>query len=603
MRTAAKFSRSSRGGRRIDGWVLLALGLAAVLGLLRGLILVRDFAEPTELMHTTSVPVHVAREVQHHRPIYRTFDAPPYVLSLYGPLLYALPGMLARWAEPGATGLFMLGRGVSLVAFALALATAAGLMRRWGKADRATTALPVLMVFASPVAWPICMEVRADACELLLSLLGLATFLRFEASRRRLLSLPFFLGAFLFKQSALLGPVSVVVCLLMKRRMAAAAGYAALSAAVLGACVGLANAATNGAYALNCFTGLKAHLTLSNLWRVWNADTLLSAMGLLAPAAMRAWRRGRRLDAVTTYAVAGFAWACVGVLRDGSGVNYFLPPLVAASIAGGREFALRNRRFRRGAGFIHGGAGATPCEQRTPDLAVVSAVDGGSLPTGRGSAPSDALPDGRGSVGGPFPNGRGSVRRDALPCRRGSDGRGSDGRGSDGRGSERLAAALMRLMVTASLLALLVRQAPQAPSLIERALTRHGGHGQREFMLTTLGRKLNALDAPVFSEDGTLNLYLDRPVMLDSLTFSGLADVGVFDDGPLVEMIRTDRVAAFVLRFPLEGETPRYQSTARVRKEWIEAMRERKYVPLRRGWLYVYVRPDLLPEFDPPPPQ
>lgn len=552
----------SRAWRRIDWCVGLALALSGALGFLRACVIVRDFAEPTELMHTTSVPVYVAREVQHHAPIYRTFDAPPYVLSLYGPLLYALPGALARWVEPGTTGLFMLGRGVSLVAFALALALAAGLMRRWGKADRATTALLVLMVFVSPIAWPICMEARADACEMLLSLLGVAVFVRFEASRRRLTSLFFFVGAFLFKQSALLGPLSIVAYLLMRRRVAAAAGYAAVSAAALGACAGMANAATDGAYALNCFAGLKAHVTLSNLWTVWNPDTLLSAMGLLAPAAMRVWRRGRRLDAVTTYVLAGFAWACVGVVRDGSGVNYFLPPLVAASIAGARELELRGRRLRRGGRFAHRGAEGAPCGRTLP--ADLSTTGGGPLLYQRGSAGKNPLPD--------------------------------------GRGTERRAACLMGLVVIASLVALLVRLAPQTLSLVERAVTRRVGQEQREFMLATLGRKLNGLGEPVFSEDGTLNLYLDRPVMLDSLTFSGLADVGVFDDAPLVEMIRADRLAAFVLRFPLEGETPRYQSTARVRRAWIEAMRERQYVPLRRGWMYVYLRPDLLLKFDPPLP-
>ncbi len=581
MLTAAESNCSSRAGRRVDRCVWLALGLAGALGLLRGCVIVRDFAEPTELMHTTSVPVYVAREVQHHRPIYRRFDAPPhdlslyeqpYVLSLYGPLLYALPGWLARWVQPSATGLFMLGRGVSLVAFALTLALAAGLLRRWGKADRATIALLVLMVVASPIAWPICMEARADACELLLSLLGLATFVRFEASRRRLISLAFFVGAFLFKQSALLGPLSVVAYLLMRRRMAAAAGYAAISAVALGACVGLANAATDRAYALNCFAGMKAHVTLSNLWTVWNADTLLSAMGLLAPAAMRMWRRGRRLDVVTTYAVAGCAWACVGVLRDGSGVNYFLPPLVAASIAGGRELALRRRGLRQGA-------------NRDEDARVDEQADEGFATA---SLPGCGL----------FRRGDSGCGHGEVPTVASSD----CGSLPYGRGSERRAVALVGLMVIASLLALLVRQAPRTLSLVERAVTRRVGHEQREFMLATLGRRLNGLDGPVFSEDGTLNLYLDRPVMLDSLTFSGLADVGVFDDAPLVELIRAERVAAFVLRFPLEGETPRYQSTARVRRAWIEAMRERKYVPLRRGWMYVYVRPDLLTKFEPPLP-
>lgn len=130
---------------------------------------------------------------------------------------------------------------------------------------------------------------------------------------------------------------------------------------------------------------------------------------------------------------------------------------------------------------------------------------------------------------------------------------------------------------------------------LQLRLVQRRGEIQRDqqTLLHNVSTLLNRLDGPVISELGALGLYLDEPYMLDLLTFTGLADQGVFDDRRLMNDIREGHVAAVVLEFDLERDgVPYYQSTARVRSAWLDELRQTEYVHLEAGWLHLYIRAD-----------
>lgn len=489
--------------------------LAFLLGV-RGLHAVRDFGQPTELLHISTVPACLAQEVTRHRPVYRSFDAPPYYLALYGPLLYYIPGWINRSLEWGGTDLVMLGRGISLGALGVGVVVLARLMRRWGHASASLTALMTGMFLASGVLWPICLSFRPDAAEFMFVALAGAALLRWERSALRLLAIPLLLAAFLYKQSAVSALAGFAAYLWLRGRRGAAVGFVVTGAGVFTAVGAAVNAATGGAYVLNCFTALDANVTVSNLWTIWNPETAASVGGPFVLAAMRMMRRGRRrAELPAVLAVVGIAAGCAASVRDGAGVNYFVQPLGWACVCAARELGSRMR------------------------LSRVRSETGRAAPR-----PSSA-------------------------------------------------AFIAGCAVAASLVLPTAAHAADLP--LQLRLVDRRGEIQRDqqTLLHNVSTLLNRLEGPVISELGALGLYLDEPYMLDLLTFTGLADQGVFDDRRLTSDIREGRVAAVVLEFDLERDgVPYYQSTARVRSAWLEVLRQAGYVHLEAGWLHLYIRPD-----------
>lgn len=494
---------------------------------LRGLRVVRDFAHPGDLMHISTVPIYLAREVQHHRPVYRSWDQPPYLLALYGPLLYFVPGMLARLFNPDVESLLRLGRALSLAATAGSCVVLALVLRRWARATWPMALLLAGLFAASEAQWPVCMEPRSDAAETLFILLGVVACLRLRGGAKWW-SIPLFILAFLYKQSAIIAPVVIVVFEAWRGRPRRAVVFGAVSAASLIGVVAILAVATDGHYLLNCFTGMRAHITFSNLITVWSPETLASVAMPFFFALHRlvrfqrtghgaGGRRRRRCPDLPTVAFPVLMlWALSGIIRDGSGRNYFIAPLAMACLSAGRELsAIRRRTGMRSLAESH----------------VVHVLYRFRQTVACGIIVSVALP--------------------------------------------------------------LLGLAASSDALIKQVLRRAADQRLRRETVQLIAEKVNAMEGSVLFDEGVLSFYCARPVMLDLLTFTGLADVGAFDDRPLLDMIERRQLAAFVLRFPLEaGEAPRYQSTARVRQAWVDAMRRQRYEGLQYGWLYVYLRPE-----------
>jgi hypothetical protein len=165
--------------------------------------------------------------------------------------------------------------------------------------------------------------------------------------------------------------------------------------------------------------------------------------------------------------------------------------------------------------------------------------------------------------------------------------------GRDDTGTSRPGNAAVAALAFAALafLPLAVQAAPTVGPLLAGIRTRAARDAAEQDFNVRMAHELDALGGPALSQYNPVTLLARDVVMMDTLIFSSLADQGIFDDRPLIDMIRSGRLAALVLLFPLSDETPRYQSTAWVREAWLQAARDAGYRERRVGLLYVYTPP------------
>jgi hypothetical protein len=116
---------------------------------------------------------------------------------------------------------------------------------------------------------------------------------------------------------------------------------------------------------------------------------------------------------------------------------------------------------------------------------------------------------------------------------------------------------------------------------------RHVEHAKTRDSLRKVVHFLNSAPGPVLSYYGDVALYCPNSLIVDTLIFTGMADVGVFDDRKIINEIRQKRIAAVVLdRNAVEGT---YQSTDSFSRRWKQAMSGRYQLHMETDWAVVYV--------------
>ena len=506
----------------------LLLLVLVLLGVSRLAEVAETFSYPAELTYPNAVTVFLAREFQHARPLYHDIQQPPHVLTFYGPLTYVVPGMIGRWMNADQMLLFRIGRALSLLATMGTMA----LIGLWLLRERSGWLLALigaLMFATAEIAWPVSMCCRPDPAVVFLELLGVIGFIGLGRSPIRFAVVLVFVTAFLFKQSAVAGPVAIVLYLLLNGRSREGIAFGVIVGIAYAAVFLLMNLATDGLYYIHAFKALRVNVTVANLAEVLGDRVLqLSAVpfALALVGVIRRWS-SRRFDSMSLFFVLSFALACLATLRDGSAENYFLGPLAVSCLIGCQEFS---RWLRAGAGAD--GPEVVHAPASTPEVARAS----------------------------------GASRESALVA---------------------LIIALVVYLPGA------LARARDLPT----ALASLGEGPSQQYLMQLdfqqhLGQDLDELDGPVLSQFTTLNLFCERPLLLDTLSFTGLADQGIFDDGGIIRMLRNREVAAVVAQFPLDrGPVPRYQSTDWLSQRWANAMIEAGYRGHQIEGLFVYVPP------------
>ncbi len=491
--------------RRLQtGLVLVVLTALLILLGLKGLTTLTLFGRPGELTWPAAANVYVARRVQQGGAIYDDWRQRPHVPAWYGPALYLPVAIIGRCIDADEQGLFVIGRSVSLLSVLGTTALIVWLLRRQWKVDLAVAAMMGLMfLVADGVLARLDFSFRADAPTCLLTVLGLALLVRSDRAPLVYGSAVVFLLAFLYKQSAVVGPPSAVIWLWMTGRWRRAGHYAAVCTLLFVGSVVLLGTTTGGCYFLNTVDALKGNTTL------WSVPLLLGmalkaaivpmAVGALA---MIAGVARRRWDPFGVALALAIALAAVGTYRDGSDVYYYMLPLAIACLLCGQQLG----EWRR--------AGST------------SAV---------------------------------AVRGLTIV----------------------LALAALRYVPEAS------AGLRKLPRQWDAYRQRHETYARRATFYRDLARYLNGRSGPVLCQFNTMVLYCPRSILVDTLTFTSMADAGAFDDGTLIEQIRRGEVAAIVLN---PRAPARYQSTDMFSRRWQAAMegsyREVRIATLEAGRIF-----------------
>jgi hypothetical protein len=370
------------------------------------------------------------------------------------------------------------------------------------------------------------MTFRPDAPEAFFVVLGLFAYLRLGRTRWLPVAIVPFIVAFLFKQSAVIGPVAVVAHLASERRLRDALRFGVVAVVSYLAVFGAINLLTAGLYFHNAYDGLRLNVTWSNLATVVGDSLLRNNLVLIALAVagvVRRWACGQR-DPYSIFFALSFAFAAVTTIRDGSADNYFLDSVAVGCVIGGQELA---HWIGRTTAITLSGAAVKP-----------------------GSS-GDSAASGPGFLGEP--------------------------------------ALLALVVILVSVLPAAGHELTGAGDLMTQLKTRHSRNAALLANLRSTAQRLDALGGPILCQYDPINLYTHNAYMMDLFEFSGLADQGVFDDRPLIDMIRRRQFSAIVLLFPASTDpTPRYQSTAWVRGEWLRAIRESGYRESEDGELYIY---------------
>jgi hypothetical protein len=265
---------------------------------------------------------------------------PPYVLSLYGPLLYAVMSLPLRWLGPS----FALPRLVILLATLAITVLLVALLRHWTGSWRIALLFGVFYLSLAEVSlWSA--TLRGDPLAIALALGGLYLFARDE--RRWLLAALLFLAAILVKPTVVAAPAAVFLYLVWRRQWRPALGFFATMALLVFGSVAALQYATQGAFLFHILGTHPEHYELSHLLFLWGqiGRAQLVPMLLVAGFAIAALRRSEPslpllylLTALLTTASAGMA---------GAASNHFLEWCAALCLGCGLAYHAAGRSPHR----------------------------------------------------------------------------------------------------------------------------------------------------------------------------------------------------------------------------------------------------------------
>jgi hypothetical protein len=508
----------------------VALALLVPLTGVRLLKIATNFSKPSELSYPNSVTVRIVRGMKQGEPIYRDFRESPHIHTTYGPLFYEAPALFARLTDADEVGIFEIGRSLSLAATLGSLAIMGLLLRRHGAGVAITLLVLGVYAFAAELTWPTSLGFRPDPDETLFTLAGLALLSLGYRSRWRYLAPLFFLTAFLFKQSALIGPIAGTIYLYAQGLHRPAALFALITVSLYAGTLTAINVATHGLYLLNNFGGMHCNFTWTNPFVIigsvigGNYPIVISAFLAVLMAAV-----SRDFDVLVVFVCLHAIFVTATTLRDGSAGNYFLPTLAVGCVLGGRVLS----------DLL---AGRWPAHTRG-ESAVRTA--------------STVSPNDRAEVAG--------------------------------RGLQ-IAAAACLVSIGVFCLGRIGVEFADFPTVWRDFQARTQRHEEELTYLRDIAGRLDALGGPILSQYDPINLYAQHSIMADLLVFSCFADNGVFDDQPIIDMIKRQEFAAIVLRFPASENvtSPRYQSTAWFRDQWLDALKASQYSEWLAGEVYIY---------------
>jgi hypothetical protein len=306
---------------------LILLPLLAVT-IVNVLYLWRQTTNPGDTNNPESLAVHWILKASRSEAIYTDFRNPPYNLTSYGPVYYLTIGKLTKWFQWSSDSIFINGR-----RFILFCSLLIAFLIGWRIRDETKNAMLALIgicfFLSSYILFPIATTCRPDLLAALFSLSGLLVFLKAPTRTSGVIAILLFVAAYFTKQSYISAPISLIFFQFLRNKR-----NAMLMALLYSGCVSgillIMHLATGGLSTLNMIVSNMGPMKWLNLRIVTNTFLQTSPLTIIIGVVAVAFGGRRRLESI--YFLVSLFVAMLISAKTGSAVNYFIEPLIGASL-------------------------------------------------------------------------------------------------------------------------------------------------------------------------------------------------------------------------------------------------------------------------------
>jgi hypothetical protein len=316
----------------------ILLILTALVALLFAAESVRFLQVSGENVYPESAGVLVASNWANGQPLYRDYRKPPYLMTAFPPLWYALMAVAERLTQADLDRLTLIGRVLSLACLSAIIVFAYRWSRKCGYSPKLAYLAPGFYL-SFPILVPWAVTARPDLPGLLFAFLAV-----YWAARRTKLSIVisaiFAAISFLFRHNAVAAPVSVVLWLCWSRKWTQAALFCGAWALVVASVFLPFDIQSHGMLSLNLssakFGSMAPTYLRDVLLRILESPghgfaIALAAFGTLG-FVYAIQRPDPRLRLSSVYLVSAFGFAALGSAAAGGTENHFLEAALALAL-------------------------------------------------------------------------------------------------------------------------------------------------------------------------------------------------------------------------------------------------------------------------------
>lgn len=292
-----------------------------------------------ENVYPESAGVLVAQRWAHSAPLYEDYRQPPYLVTAFPPLWYALLAGGAKVGFSSLDSLTFFGRILTLIS----LLGVAALGYLWNRRLGFSSTLAVLapaFYLSFPILIPWAVTARPDFPALFLCFLAIY-WAGFEPKgmSTTVAAVCAALG-FLMRHNAVAAPVAIVLWLVKARRWKHAIAFCALWASVVGLTLLPFERASHELVQLNLssakfgpFAFTYVRDVLNRLLEAPGQGFVVALFALGALGFLESWKqRDERSSLLNLYLVASLGFAIMGSAAAGAGVNHYLEPALAMAV-------------------------------------------------------------------------------------------------------------------------------------------------------------------------------------------------------------------------------------------------------------------------------
>jgi len=351
--TCANTTNASGGRARYSNYIHWALWLILAVASLRSVYVLINGAQLLHLPFESTKPeafiLHGIQRIAQHEPLYQPLGEMPFIVHVYNPLTYVLPGLAGRMFDLDSPHMLLVGRYISyLSTLILGVLLAVWVKRTTGDWKSALLAGLGIFYFHA-VALTDFFRCRPESPGLLFTFSGVIMLLSAWRWRAPASAVLFFL-AFLYKQSFIAAPISAAAFFLLAKQYRHALTFSLTIAGLLMAFCIIMYRTTQERYFQNAVVALAVNdvRPIESAATVYGKPLVQALYGLLpaVPLAVSVLIAGKNQFYLIIYFFVCLGWSFYSAGKIGAQANYYaefavLSLVIVALAAGSREWQRR----------------------------------------------------------------------------------------------------------------------------------------------------------------------------------------------------------------------------------------------------------------------